>query len=139
MREQFLTDIYMTDDMIIMFADKMVNFFMDNPEVMHINKYHISQGITHNMYQGWLSRSEYLKIRHEHCKALIGLRREEKLAQHDPKTLTHTLHLYSEDWKRANEDHARQKEKFRSNDRDIKVIFPGFNQEQPKIEEKGDN
>jgi len=126
-QEFFLSGEHVTDSIIEHFANEMVEFINNDPTIMHIKAFRIYKGVIYDTYHDWLGRYPYLKARHDFCVDLIGLRREEKMASCDPKTLAHTLHMYSREWDKANKDKAALKNlEDERKTQPIKIVFDDY-------------
>jgi len=131
----FLSGEHATPAIIEHFADEMVEYIATHPNVMHLVKFQILKGVPPGTYDRWLQENEYLRMRSAFCRQIIGLRREEKMATCDPKTLSHTLHLYSKEWDKANKDKAALKEQAEGNkERDIKIVFEDYREKKEETE-----
>jgi len=133
-QEFFLSNQFATDSIIEKFADDQLQFFNENQDACHVEKYRIMRGVASATYHGWLTRNPYLKRMHAFCVELIALRRKEKVANYDPKFLTHTLHMYCPRHDQAN----KYKAKLKNIEEEIKnqtltVVFDDY-KESDKIE-----
>ena len=127
MQQFFMSGEYVNDRIIEHFADEMVEFVNNDKTIMHIKAFRIHKGVVYDTYHDWLGKYPYLKKRHDFCMDLIGLRREEKMASYDPKTLSHTLHMYSREWDKANKDKAALKSaEDERKTQPIKIVFDDY-------------
>lgn len=132
-QEFYLSGQHATDAMIQKFADEQLTYFNEHPEAYNLGKFFTKKGVLECEYYTWVKRSPYLKRRHEFCIQLLALRRNERIAAHDPKFLTHTLHMYSPRHDEAN----RYKAKLRNledatKEQAVKVVFEDFRDEEDK-------
>jgi len=104
------------------FADEQLEYILQNEHVLHINKFYLSKGLRRDLYYRWTQKSAYLKKIHDLCMEILGLRREEKMAQDNSTTLKHTLHMYSHDWAIADKYHDQRKQAEEDKTANIKVI-----------------
>jgi len=126
-KQFYLSGEHVNEKIIAYFADQMVEYINGNPNVFHVHEFRILKGVPECTYMTWLEKYEYLKMRHDYCKEFLGLRREKKMASHDSKTLAHTLHLYSKEWKQANHDRANLKKiEEEGKSQPVKVIFQDY-------------
>jgi len=121
--EFFLTNGNATIASIEKFADDQLEYIINNKDVLHIKKYYLSKGVRRDLYYRWVNKSKYLKNRHELCMEILGLRREELMAESNPSTLKHTLHQYSKEWADAEKYHANLKKKEEDKGSSIIKVF----------------
>ena len=93
------------------FADDQLNFITSNTHIVHMNAFCLTKGVDRSLYHEWVKKSGYLKKRHEIAREIIGLRRQEKMALHNPATLAHTLYKYCQEWAEADLRQADLKKK----------------------------
>ena len=123
-QEFHLTSQHATDSILERFADNQLEYFNTHPDKYHVERYRIMKGVSSDTYYGWCNSNEYLRNRHNFLMELLALRRKERVAEHDPKFLTHTLHMYSPKHDEANKYKARLK-KLEEEDKksEVKVVF----------------
>ena len=126
-QEFFLSGQHATDTILERFADDQLAYFNSNPLVYHLEKYRIIRGVKRRTYYDWLDRNPYLKGMHAFCTEILALRRKEKISEHDPKFLAHTLHKYDMRHDSANKYKAllRSVEE-ESKTQPIKIIFEDY-------------
>lgn len=116
-----------TDAMLERFADDQLEYYNTNPDVYNMEKYRITRGVPKSTYFDWLKRNAYLKAKHDFCLEIIALRRKERVTDHDPKFLTHTLHTYDEKHDRANKYKAALRDyENESKSQSIRVVFEDY-------------
>ena len=100
--ETFLSMGGMTDiKTSTMFADKQLQFFMDNPNEIIIDAYRLIKGVHAKVYLDWLTKFPYLKERDNFLKEMLAYRRKSKLHDHNPNTIAFTQYQYDPKWEAA--------------------------------------
>ena len=134
--ELFMTSSNATIASIEKFADDQLDYINTYENVYHIEKFRLTKGIPNSTYYDWLEKSEYLKKRHNFCLEILALRRKERIADYDPKFLTHTLHMYCPRHDEANKYHASlKKNEVESKPQELKIIFDDYREKvTPKIQ-----
>ncbi len=107
----FLTEGNATIPSIEKFADDQLDFICSNLNVIFLNEFCLSKGVTRDTYHEWIKRSPYLKARHELGKQIIGLRREKRMVEHNPASLAHRQYQFSESWGEADLRNAELKKR----------------------------
>jgi len=135
----FLSAQQETEHIIEKFADEQLDYFNSNPTVYNLEEYRIFKGLPSKTYYSWLEKSAYLKRIHDFCLEVLALRRKKRVAEHDPKFLTHTLHMYCHRHDEANKYKARLRNiEEASKPQEIKVTFEDYriNKEDSKKDEE---
>ena len=82
----FLTNGNATIASIEKFADDQLDFITSKKSILFLNEFRLSKGVTRSLYHDWIAKSEYLEKRHELAKEIIRLRRQKKIAEHNPSS-----------------------------------------------------
>lgn len=114
-----------TNQYIDKFANDMLNYFCDHENTKYINEYHLRRGVTKSAYYRWLERSPRLKLVHDFCLEILGLRREKAMEKANAHILRLRQYQYDQEFGAAEE---RQVEMRKKEDADSKgnvtVIMP---------------
>lgn len=129
-----------TDAMLERFADEQLEYYNTHTDVYNMEKYRLIKGVPRSTYFDWLNRNSYLKEKHNFCLELLALRRKERVSDHDPKFLTHTLYTYDERHDKANRYKASLRDlEGEAKSQQIKVVFEDYKKKpdsKPYVEDK---
>jgi len=133
-----------TDPMLERFADDQLEYYNTHTDVYNMEKYRLIRGVPKQTYFDWLKRNAYLKAKHDFCLELLALRRKERVSDHDPKFLTHTLHAYDDRHDKANKYKAALRDyENDAKSQSIRVVFEDYKKKntdsKTDIEEKNDD
>lgn len=92
-------------------ADEMIDFVLEDENILHLDEFYLRKGLTYNTFHSWLDKSPYLKAKYKLCMEIIGLRRQKLLGKTNPHTLTQTLYQHSPSWDKAEKRAADLKNK----------------------------
>lgn len=99
----FLTCGHANKRCIEHFADKELQYFIDNPNELQETAYRLKRGVASHLYRQWKKKNKYLNIMHDFLMEMLAHRRQTVLFKHNPNLITHTQYNYDEEWRKGEE------------------------------------
>lgn len=94
------------------FADDMLLYFANTHNAVKINEWAVIKGVSTDRMHDWRQKYPYFDEIYKRCLEMLAVRRYKMTLDksYNPFPLSHTQHLYDEEWRKGNE-HADERKK----------------------------